>query len=434
MKKKEIPLTDLDVLVLDCQATTANPETGHLIEIGWSRIRPVTGEDNPPEPVIQSHLVRLPEEVEISRRVSLITGLKTEDLEQGLEPGTAWKKLLKTAKTITTANKRKPCPAVIHYARFEEPYLHHLHQQHSHGKPFPLQIICTHQVMRRLFPTLPRKGLRAAAGYLGHSVPELRRAAHHTAATAFVWHQVVQLLEEQDIRTLDQLSEWLASPPPSTKKNGRVFPMPPAVRLDLPRKPGIYRMLRSNGDLLYIGKATSLRNRVNSYFYKKKGGGHAEHTMEMLSQAAGLETIVTGSALEAALLESDEIKKHAPPYNVALRKRDRETAFFSKDLLHATPGTDDGHPIGPLPSPASLAPLGILGEILAAPRTVDWDNPELPPAALGSRPEYAPDGDCFNEGFQLFRQRNEEELKILDYSFTFTKNPLLGFMTLGRKF
>jgi len=442
-------LSNLEVLVLDCQATLSNPETGHLLEIGWGRMRTgaPTGAPAGPdtletfdnvdriisETMIESYLVQLPEGVEIPRRVGRITGLQTNDLAAGLPPKKIWKKLTHTARDIAATNKQKLCPTVIHYSHFELPYLQHLHREFSPRKPFPFEIICTHQVMRRLFPNLPRKGLRAIAGYLGHSTPELRRSAHHTAATVFIWRQAVQLLEEQGVQTLEELQQWLKTPLPRGTVTERFFPMPPAVRLTLPQKPGVYRMLRPNGDLLYIGKATSLKNRVNSYFHKKKGKGHAEYTLEMLTQAGGLEVIVTGSALEAALLESDEIKKHTPPYNVALRKRDREIAFFSRDLLQSAPKADENHPLGPLPAAGSLAPLGIIGELLG-PVKVDWTDENIPSLALGIQPQYAPDIECFRPGFELFCQQHDGLLKKLRYHLIFSKDPLQGLMTMGRAF
>jgi hypothetical protein len=105
-----------------------------------------------------------------------------------------------------------------------------------------------------------------------------------------------------DIQNLNELTDWMGRTPPQSR-TGRDYPMKPEIRLRLPEKPGIYRMLRSNKDLLYIGKATSLKQRVNSYFRQK--GAQAEHTLEMLSQAADLNVTLTGSALEAAVLESD---------------------------------------------------------------------------------------------------------------------------------
>jgi DNA polymerase-3 subunit epsilon len=278
-------------------------------------------------------------------------------------------------------------------------------------KPFPFEIICTHKLTRRLLPNLPRKGLRAAAGYLGYSVPELRRANHHTAATVFIWHRVVQLLEEQGIHTLEEMNQWLKTPLSGSNAGCRDFPMEPDLRRKLPKEPGIYRMLRSNGDLLYIGKATSLKHRVNSYFHKKKQGAQARNTLEMLTQASHLEVVVTGSALEAALLENDEIKKHSPPYNVALRQRDREIAFFSRDLRQYAAEVDDSHPIGPLPSKESLAAFAAIATLLDGQLLVSEDM-DISSLSLGVPSEYAPETGCFREGVEIFRDRHGSLLKI----------------------
>jgi DNA polymerase-3 subunit epsilon len=155
--------------------------------------------------------------------------------------------------------------------------------------------------------------------------------------------------------------------------------------------------------------------------------------LEMLTQASGLEVIVTGSALEAALLESDEIKKHAPPYNVALRQRDREIVFFSKDFLQFAPGPDENCAVGPLLSINSPAPFAVISELLGTKR-MEENSENIPLAALGIAPGYAPDPDCFRPGFELFRERHNDILKKLAYHFIFTKNPFQGLMTLGREF
>jgi DNA polymerase-3 subunit epsilon len=432
--KKTTPLADMEVLVLDCQATAANPGNGHLMEMGWTRIRASDANESI-DARIESHLCQLPEDVEIPRQVSRITGLKREAFTSALPLKKIWKKLINVTRKITSANPGKMCPTVIHYARFEEAYLRHLHQQYTPGKSFPFKIICTHQVTRRLLPNLPRKGLRATAGFLGYSVPELRRSALHTAATAFIWHQAVQLLEEQDIYTLEELLDWLDTPLPASKNSGRDFPMTPGLRLSLPQQPGVYRMLRSNGDLLYIGKATSLKQRVSSYFSKGKKNTHTERTLEMLTQASDLDFTVTASALEAALMESDEIKKHAPPYNVALRKRDREIAFFSRDLVQSFSQADENYPIGPLPARGSLASAAAIVELLGS-AFVDWEDHDknIPLLALGTPPEYAPELECFRTGFKLFQERHKEILKELDYFYTFMRHPVRGLMTLGREF
>src|SRR5262249_27379575 len=135
----------------------------------------------------------------------------------------------------------------------------------------------------------------------------------HMEATAFVWRELVRLLEDEGVATWGALHEWLATPVGSASRSRRGGPMPRDVRLSLPDSPGVYRMLRTSGDVLYVGKASSLHDRVNSYF-RKQHGVH-ERLLEMLSQACAISFDVAPTPLEAALLETDEIKRHRPPYN-----------------------------------------------------------------------------------------------------------------------
>ena len=134
----------------------------------------------------------------------------------------------------------------------------------------------------------------AVAGYFGHPVAEKRRAAEHVAATGVVWHNILKELEtSHGIRTDEALSEWLKRKP-DIGQGERSYPMDRKIRSELPHAPGVYRMRRSNRDVLYVGKARSLKDRVNSYFQKHRK--HPEHIMEMLTQAKDLDVKITGSA------------------------------------------------------------------------------------------------------------------------------------------
>jgi len=85
----------------------------------------------------------------------------------------------------------------------------------------------------------------------------------------------------------------------------------------LPEKPGVYQFLSAGGDVLYIGKAVNLRNRVRHYF--QGGIGKNPRLKAMTSKIADLEVIVTDSEVEALILETTLIKQRKPRYNVDLK-------------------------------------------------------------------------------------------------------------------
>lgn len=85
----------------------------------------------------------------------------------------------------------------------------------------------------------------------------------------------------------------------------------------MPDKPGVYFFLDKKKNILYIGKATSLRNRVRSYFVENIGEKRSPLIEKMVRQTISIKFEKTDSVLEALLLESRLIKKHSPPYNTA---------------------------------------------------------------------------------------------------------------------
>jgi DNA polymerase-3 subunit epsilon len=411
-------LVDLEILALDCQATGANPAKGHLLEIAWIPAR-ASALKKPVNSELQSYLVRLPDDAEIPRAVQRITGISEKNLPAAIPADIVWHHLLATAEQITAADHAATCPLVIHFARFEEPYLQDLHRRNSSDCSFPFRIVCTHEIAIRLLPNLPRRGIKAIAGYYGHHLPKFKRSADHAVATAFIWQKMVELLNTAcGISKLEQLVDWLASTRPAGRSRRRTFPMNPRLRQHLPDQPGIYRMMRRNGDLLYIGKAKSLKLRINSYFHQSTS--HAEHTLEMLTQARELDITRTGSALEAAILESDEIKRHSPPYNIALRRHQRRLVYCGRDFSSQAALADEDCPVGPLPAGKfceGLAAFGVWfknGMLLA-----DNSSQHIGYAVLGLPPDYAPDSDCLQQGFGIFRQNrlsqaaNQSPLRFL---------------------
>jgi excinuclease ABC subunit C len=84
----------------------------------------------------------------------------------------------------------------------------------------------------------------------------------------------------------------------------------------LPGKPGVYRMYDATGDVIYVGKARNLRNRVSNYV---RPSGHSARIATMIALTAAMEFVTTATEAEALLLEANLIKKLKPRFNVILR-------------------------------------------------------------------------------------------------------------------
>jgi len=411
MNRVNIQLRNLEVLIFDCQATNSDPSRGDVFDIGWlaAEAREPSSQSEL-EARTESLLVRTLRSESIPRYIQKITGLETEDFSNSLDPKEIWLKLLKAAERTASKNRIPSCPTVIHFARYEEPFLRSFHRDYSPKSEFPFQILCTHEIVRRLVPGLPRKGLRTTAGYFGYSIPDIRRSRAHVAGTFLIWKHAVGLLAENEgITNFQDLMDWLNVPFPATHKNlRREFPMAEKFKKHLPDCPGIYRMYRSNGDILYVGKAKSLRSRVNSYFQKK--GKHSEHILDMLSQAKSLTHSVTKTPLEAALKESDEIKALAPPFNIALRASEEGPFFFSSDLKSCSDRPDPQHRIGPLTTKRYIQSLAAISDILN--NASDPVSSETMKMALATPDENLPGKEVFLKGMEAFKFDTEGALKF----------------------
>ncbi len=102
----------------------------------------------------------------------------------------------------------------------------------------------------------------------------------------------------------------------------------------LPDKPGVYRMLSAAGDVLYVGKARSLKKRVTNY---AQGRGHTNRIGRMIRDTATMEFVVTRTETEALLLEANLIKRLRPRFNVLMRD-DKSFPYIVLTGDHEAPG------------------------------------------------------------------------------------------------
>ena len=126
----------------------------------------------------------------------------------------------------------------------------------------------------------------------------------------------------------------------------------------LPRRPGVYRMFGADRELLYVGKARSLKDRVGTYF---AAGNVNPKVQALVAQITAIEVMVTNSETEALLLEYNLIKEHRPRFNVVLRD-DKSFPYIHLDGRHKFPRLTfyrgarnaPGRYFGPFPSAGAV--------------------------------------------------------------------------------
>lgn len=292
-------LERVSTFFVDCQSTGASRESSELLEIAWNK---------------WSRVLRVKDGV--TPKMLKLIGISAVEVEGGVSAGEVWKKLKQDIDSCPVGERM----AVAHFAGFESGFLNKLWREFE-GVDFPIPVICTHRMTKLLFPRLPGYGLRAVAGWFGAPLDQGKRASGHVEATMIIWQALLPELQKLGVRTLEDLIAF--SQQKAAKASGKKeFLIPREKRLGLPNQPGIYRFLDSRGRVLYVGKATSLRQRVNSYF---TGGCRGDHRkLEMLAQAADLVTEVVKTPLEAGLREFDEIRRVVPPYNISFTGEARD--------------------------------------------------------------------------------------------------------------
>lgn len=347
-------LSHTPFLFLDCQTSGLSARSAEVLEIGWI----LPGEEARTE-------LTAPREIEkIPKKVWNILGLAPEDFTKRETAVRVWQRIVDSGRSAGVR------ALVIHYSSFEMGFFRQLHLEAFPDEEFPWPVICTYKIAGQVCADLPARTLRALSGYLGQVLPPAQRSLDHVAATAKVWQFLMQRLSEQHgVSTWEGFLEWSGKPrvKPAKVEGKKSRPKPsyfitPEVRKGLPTGPGVYEMRSAEGILLYIGKATSLRSRVASYFQHRRGD--RQKLPELMTQVRDIQVIETATPLEAALLETDRIKKFEPHYNTQLRKNDRRVLYFGWDLETTSDHCSEATPLGPFIFEEAFESVGLLHRVL----------------------------------------------------------------------
>ena len=298
-------LQDRPYLVVDVETTGLSPYRERVIEIAVLRLE--RGQ------VAARYCALVNPQRHIGSFITRYTGI-TNDMVQG-EPSFA--DILPELTAFIRSAGATPI-FVGHNTLFDAGFLRAEFERA--GEPWLAALLLdTMRLGIRLIPGLRKPSLDRLATALNIPVMNRHRAEGDAKLTAHAFNLLLQRACSAGIATLDQLGEIGAvgqnrTDRPSTAGVPRARliarPAPP----DLPERPGIYMMKDAQGQVIYVGKARNLRRRVNSYYTQPLG-----YTRRMDGLMESLHTVeihITGSELEALLLESRMIRRYKPRYNV----------------------------------------------------------------------------------------------------------------------
>ena len=229
------------------------------------------------------------------------------------------------------------------------------------GYDFPIDGLDTIPLARRYLPSLRRFKLDKVADHLKIPTANRHRALGDAKVTAAIFMKLLGLAEQQGIQTLGHLRRRLQLPvawngditqATTTRQieqlridgkisaqsivlrpTGSLF-LNPAWKQDFPARPGVYLMKDAFGQVIYVGKAKCLKDRLASYYNQPLG--YTRKMDGLLQNVKEIETRVLGSELEALLVESQLIKELQPTYNVQLRNYELYP-FIKIDIQHPFP-------------------------------------------------------------------------------------------------
>jgi DNA polymerase-3 subunit epsilon len=171
--------------------------------------------------------------------------------------------------------------------------------------------IDTVSLARCAAPGLPNYRLGTVADALGSRVAAAHRALADAQATSHVFLTCVGRLQERNITRLHELRSFVD---PGHKRDRHKL----ALTRDIPRVPGTYLFRDADGNILYVGKADRLRDRVSSYFLAS--ANHSRKVRQAVRRLQQVDYEVTGTPLRAVVREQELILEHRPPCNVRGRR------------------------------------------------------------------------------------------------------------------
>jgi DNA polymerase-3 subunit epsilon len=317
----ELLLEEATYVVVDLETTGLRPGESGICEIGAVRLRGFEVEAEF-ETLVDPGLP-------IGAGASAVTGLRNEQLRGAPRPAEAVRSFLAFAGDAVL---------VAHNARFDLAFLD-LETERLTGSRIGAPVVDTVRLARRLLAgRVQGFGLGQLAWFLDTAERPCHRALPDARATAEVLLALIGLAQERGARTVADLSALAAT------KTRRLLDKR-HLAYGAPSRPGVYRFLGRNGQVLYIGRARDLRARLRSYFRSDRQRPAVEAAV---AAAERIEWQVMGSELEAALEELRLIRELRPPGNARVSRPER--LVWLRQRGDSVVASTRPSPVGPLRS------------------------------------------------------------------------------------
>lgn len=319
-------ITDTNFIVCDVETTGISPHYNRITEISLIK---VTDEE-----ITDKFTTLINPKQHIPLQITYLTGITNEDVQD--RP--VFDDVAPQIRKFIGKNGSNNTVFVGHNASFDFSFLNESFRRLKKPDELKLDVLCTCKLARRLLRKLKSKSLGSVATHLGIKQAKKHRAYDDTLATAKILLYFLEILQDEyEFETTDELLKF---------QNSKIFTAdnkPLALKRlnlnlkDIPEQPGVYFMKSSSGEILYIGKAKSLKERVSTYF--RHNENLSRKIKKLLSSIRALEFEITDSELSALILESKMIKKHKPRFNTAI-KRFRFHPFLKLDVQNEFPKID----------------------------------------------------------------------------------------------
>jgi DNA polymerase-3 subunit epsilon len=291
-----VPVDNAEFCVVDVETTGLSPSYNNIIEIGIIKVSGLK--------IIDSYQSLVNPQREVPYYITQLTGITSDDVYNA----PFFEDIANEVADFISGH-------IIagHNLSFDKSFLRK--EFEACGKDVLLKHdVCTLKLARRMYPMLKSKSLGSVCRHLGVNNMSAHRALGDAKVTARILIKMIsELKENYGVHYADELIKFQ-----KLEKKDLKVKVKQSLSDDLaalPHAPGIYYFLNSKNEIIYIGKAKSLRDRVKSYF----SSAAPSKAKKIIKQASRLKIQITNSELTALLNEAELIKVINPKHNTMLK-------------------------------------------------------------------------------------------------------------------